>query len=393
MAGQIVDHQFQHPAVDRADQAQALDHRDEAFRGNQRAARLAEAQETLVEPHGTTGRVDNRLIGQVQAVVAKGALDLLGDGEVVDLGLVLLAVELVDSDAVAAALLGLHQGPFGLCDHVEHGLRLVRKDHDAGRGGDVRLAPLDLNRFVANRLENSLGGPEGLLPVVAGQHDPEAVAVQAADHVRVAQDGVEPVGNVAQHGVARLVAEGGVDPPQLIETDNQKGALLAEPQALRQRLLERIAQAQLVEVAGQLVEAGKVFEAGLVMLAPGHDPQKAGHALRRPRRRQADRPAVVDPLELAVGGLDPIFAVEVADPGEMPGQALHAGGEILRVHETAEGVAAVRQAGLAATEQRPRVPGPPDPVGRQIPVIGQIAGGDEGLGQARLDCPNGILGR
>jgi hypothetical protein len=61
-------------------------------------------------------------------------------------------------------------------------------------------------------LENAFGRAKGLLGIIAGQHDPKAVAVEAADHVATAQRLAEPMGDLEQDPVACLVAIGGIDP-------------------------------------------------------------------------------------------------------------------------------------------------------------------------------------
>src|SRR3546814_1241600 len=79
--------------------------------------------------------------------------------------------------------------------------------------------------------------------------------------------------------------------------------------------LQGLAQPHFVEVAGEVVEVGKVFEAFFLLLAQGDQADDAGHACRRAGRREFHRAAVVQPLELALPRAQAKLAIEGGGAG------------------------------------------------------------------------------
>src|SRR3546814_8197073 len=95
--------------------------------------------------------------------------------------------------------------------------------------------------------------------------------------------------------------------------------------------LQGLAQPHFVEVAGEVVEVGKVFEAFFLLLAQGDQADDAGHARRRAGRREFHRAAVVQPLELALPRAQAKLAIEGGGAGEVVGERPPAARHVFRI--------------------------------------------------------------
>ncbi len=118
-----------------------------------------------------------------------------------------------------------------------------------------------------------------------------------------------------------------------------------------------------------------LLERLLAELQVGDAAQRADHSDRLAGAVHLRLASVVDPHRRAVGLGQPVVAFVGAAGAEMIGERGHARGLVARVDQGVVGVA--RQRRLRA-EQLGRGPHPDDPVGDQIPVIGDVAGGPHG---------------
>src|SRR5262249_19814197 len=145
-----------------------------------------------------------------------------------------------------------------------------------------------------------LGRARHLVGRAMRQHDTEAVGADAADGIALAQQAIEPLSDLDQDRIARAMAVGAVDDRKLVGADDEIGAGRAVAPVVGERMLEQVAQAYLVEVAGEVVEAGQMLEARLVLLARGDQAQAADDALGRAVEGKDRSTAVMNPTELAV---------------------------------------------------------------------------------------------
>ena len=104
---------------------------------------------------------------------------------------------------------------------------VVGKDGDADAGADVEGHALALH----GRFQSLLQAPGKLchrtIGMHRGQEDGKLVAAQAGDHVGSAQRRLEAFGDLLQHQVADVMAEGVVDFLEPVEVENHKGKMLA----------------------------------------------------------------------------------------------------------------------------------------------------------------------
>jgi hypothetical protein len=169
-----------------------------------------------------------------------------------------------------------------------------------------------------------------------------------------------------------------IDHAQLVQADDQEGAGLLVPQRLRQRLVERLAQTNLVEVAGELVKIRSILELGFMLFALGDQAKHTDQPLGRACVRDLDRAAIVNPLRFAVAGAEPVLAIEGSVTGEMFRERAHARGHVFRIDSVIQVFTLGRQCGRVLAENRGRRAQQRQLVRRQIPLVEDVARG--------LDC-------
>ncbi len=274
----FLDRLLQHVTVDQADEAQLLD-RGHEIAGQHHLAVLADhAQQAFVMVGGAGVARHHRLIGEDQAVVLERALHPLAQRHAETVAAALLLGDLVGHEAIAAGALGLGQRGFGAGHDVVGGLGLLGERRAADRDGGIDRAGDGVDRHLAHRGQDLLGGDGGVLLGAIRQHDAEAVAADAADDVAHPEAAVEPLADLDDDRIRRLVAEGVVDVGELVDADREIGAAVAGARARGDDVVERLAQPLLVVMAGELVVAGEMLEPLLGRLAPADEPQHAQHA-------------------------------------------------------------------------------------------------------------------
>ena len=153
MALQIVQNEVERAPVERPHHAQALDHRHELARDHDVSGRREHAEQTFVEAHLVGRRVDDRLVGEGQAIFLHRTGHLFAEVHVGAVAQALLFRQLIQVQAIAPGRLGLQQRTFGLGDDIEAGARLVGEVDGADRGRDVKLIAGRLYRQLANALQ------------------------------------------------------------------------------------------------------------------------------------------------------------------------------------------------------------------------------------------------
>ena len=187
------------------------------------------------------------------------------------------------------------------------------------------------------------------------QNDAEPVAADAADHVADPQATVEPLADLDDHLVAGLVAEHVVDAGELVDADREIGPGKAGARAVREHVVERLAQPLLVEMAGELVVIGEMLETLLLRLALRDGAQHAEHAARAPDRVELGRAALVQPGEAAVAEADAVLDVERGAAIVVALQALLAQQQIVGIDAVGETLAG----GDGLSSVRPSMRGEP----------------------------------
>ena len=201
-----------HPAIDVRHQPVAL-RRAHEFAGCHRVSGLVlEPQQHLEAGAGQRrcAHRHDRLRIELEAILAQRRLQLLQPVDLAALArrrLVLRRVHL----HVAALLLRHVAGGIRGPDHVLDRPALARHLDQPDAHADVEDLVLPHEAVVRHRAHDVVGDLPCLLERAAEQQDPELVAAQAADRVRVAHRILDQRGHLAQHAVARDVAAFVVD--------------------------------------------------------------------------------------------------------------------------------------------------------------------------------------
>ncbi len=147
-----------------------------------------------------------------------------------------------------------------------------------------------------------------------------------------------------------------------------------EPSGKSQRLVELVAQARLVEMAGQLVVIRDTLQPRLGLLAGGDDAQGAAHFDRRHLGVERGGGAVMHPDHAALVVAQPVFAVIARLAGEMVAQGLEADRQVFGMDPVVETVAGLDLfVGLA--QQLLEAAAPDQGVAEDVPAIGDIPRG------------------
>ena len=320
--------------------------------------------------------VDHGLVREAQAAVAQGALHALAQGHADAMTLPLLVGNAVGNETVATGPFGFGQRSLGAGHDLVRGFRLLGIGRAADRDGGVDRAGTGVDRHLADRAEHLLGhGRDGVLGTV-GEHDAEAVATHAADHVAHAEAAVETLTDLDDDLIRGLVAEDVIDAGELVDADGEIGAGETGAGAVREHVIERLAQAPAVEMAGQLVVVRNMLEPLLLGLARGDGAQHAQHSPRPAHAIEFGRAALVQPREAAIAESNAIFDVEGRAAAVMALQALLPHDEIVGIDARGEALAA-RDRGFLGEAQHARRAVPLHGVAVEVPYIGGIAGSGE----------------
>ncbi len=106
IAAQRIDRDLDRAAVDQADDAELLGRGHELAGGGDAAVGALHAQQAFVFEHAAVARVDDRLIGELEAAFVERGDDIVGDLHQAEAGAFALRRLLVDGIAVATAAAG-----------------------------------------------------------------------------------------------------------------------------------------------------------------------------------------------------------------------------------------------------------------------------------------------
>src|SRR5579875_3728260 len=377
MLAQVGDGEFERAPVDGADEPEIIDNGNELTRGHKLARLAAHAEQAFVEGDLVVRRIHDRLIGEDKAPVAKGGLDLLEDLDMAPVVLTLLLRVAVADIVVAAALARRLERQIGLRHHVRRDARAVRKNHGADRDRDMDGPARRLDRASAHRFQDFLGGRGQIALAALPENDAEAVIAGAADDIARAQAAIEPIADLDDDLIDALIAEGLAQEAELVDTDGEIAAGDPVARCIGERMVEGFAQARAIIVPGQLVIAREIFEPCLVLLARGDNAQHAGKDARLAVGAEAGSAAIVHPLEFAVVGAHPVFAIVVLAGDKMVREGEPARRRVLGVEATLEGLSAAARLEAGDAEQVGGTLRPAQAVGGEIPFVENITGGGE----------------
>ena len=204
------------------------------------------------------------------------------------------------------------------------------------------------------------------------QGGPETVAAEPADRIGDAQAAVEPTADLDQYGVGCFIAENVVDHRHVVDADRQKGGRTAGALIDCDDLVDRLAQPALVEMARQLVEIRKPFEARLLRLAIANSADHAEHELWPTGVVPSRSAALLHPDKAARGITQAILAVEQALAVEMLRKRQLPLAQIVGM-DAAREAASRRQLGRKVEFRGGKAPQPLHSIAIEFPGIGDIA--------------------
>ena len=204
--------------ADRHDQPGALGERDELGGRDVLGALAVPARERLGADDAAGRQLHDRLVGDLEAALLDGALELAGERVAAQQRGGLAVVE--DLEVALLLLLGGVHGDVGVAQHLGGGRLAVLAERDAGAGADPQRGGRELERLLERELD-ALGDAGGALVVAAVEQDRELVAAEPRGQVARAQAGAQPAGEGHQQLVADLVPEAVVDALEVVEVEEQ----------------------------------------------------------------------------------------------------------------------------------------------------------------------------
>jgi hypothetical protein len=143
------------------------------------------------------------------------------------------------------------------------------------------------------------------------QYDPEFVATHSADYVTCPQTTVQPVTDGQQHAVGCIVSQRLIYYRQLVDADNQIGALDFIPFGNVQRMVQRFSQAVPIEVTGQLVEVCEMSPAARTGNIGVHKPKDAQETDGFSVGTEFGACPVMHPAFALLGEVEAVFALKL----------------------------------------------------------------------------------
>ncbi len=298
MGAQRLDRDLQGAAVDQADDAELLGRGHELAGGGDRAVLAPHAQQAFVFEHAAVAGMDDRLIGERQAVVVERGDDVVGDRHHAQAGAFALRRLLVGEEAVAAVRASAFERLLGAQHRFLAGGGAGRQPHRADRARRRDLAAARVDDMAAHRAAQALGERRDLALGAILQDDAELVAGGAADDVGRAQRARQALADRDDHLVAGVEAIAVIDHREAVDRGDQEGAMALFGAGAVDRLGQLGAQRIAVEMAGQFVARRQIAQPLHLALLLGGDADDAGDAFGaavglgdpRAQQRQPDRP-------------------------------------------------------------------------------------------------------
>ena len=251
----------------------------------------------------------------------------------------------------------------------------------------------DLRRHhvVADRGQEALGGDVHVFDGAVLQDQAELVAGEAAEHVAAAQPRADAFGDVRDHGVRHVEAEGVVDPRQMIDADQHEGAGGAETLRLLDRLRQGRDQVGTVELAGQGIMPRQLDELLVASVALIVDANDALHTRRLAVGAGEPAAGLLDPQQRRRGrGAHAIFDAIRHTAVAMGRRRMHqrfAANGALRFDQPGKLRPACQRLRRDIGEDSAGVVAPGHRVGREIPDKGGLAEtGQDGRGLRQDGC-------
>src|SRR5918995_6687479 len=220
-------HLFQRAVEDeggqRAREPALFGERQEMSRREQPARRVLPAHERLHAPDRPPGQRRLRLVVQHELPRVDRAAQLADEREPV--AAVVVARGQVDLVAGPHPL-GLVHGDVGALQEPDRIPGVLREQRDADARVDVHGDVLDAEGVLERSAQPQPGGARGRL-VPGRQHERELVPAEPRERVVLAHRAAQPRPDLAQHLVARVMAQGVVELLEPVEVDEQQGQLVA----------------------------------------------------------------------------------------------------------------------------------------------------------------------
>ena len=308
----------QDPVPDRLDEPELLGERDELARRRQSAGRVGPADQALDRHDPARGELDDGLPVQDPRLLLHGLAEPGGEREPLHR---ILAARREDRVAARLVALGLVHRVVGVLQQRRRVRGVLREEADPDRPGGVerrpaqveglrhRLADADGHGFGHDdRRVGRVPGPDAA-PLEVRQQDHELVAALARNEVGVTHALAQPVGELGEQQVARVVPQGVVHELEVVEVeehDPDAGVVAAGP---RDGLVEHLLEQVPVRQARELVVVGQERDLLLGLLARR---DVEDHALDQPGvpvlvvdgvrllQDPLDRPVLVDHAVLVV---------------------------------------------------------------------------------------------
>ena len=181
---------------------------------------------------------DLRLVVQHQTIVFDRLLQLSAEGQVPDVGEVLL--RMVDGDPGAVALGRIHSD-IGPLDELGRRLAVFGKRGDADAGVDPQQETVDLDVF-RERIDQFQRLRARRRHAHPRDHDGELIAAEACDRIAIAQRALQAFANLLQCLIADLMTQRIVDLLEAVQVQDHEGDGGAIGFRLAQRLLDPLAE-------------------------------------------------------------------------------------------------------------------------------------------------------
>ena len=270
--GQLLAGRAQHPVPHGHDESTLLGHTNEFARGYQPTLRVLPADQGLGTHHAAV-QVELRLVVQHKLPRREGHLQV---------GLQLRAhadrdlhLRVEEAQRVAPLRLDLVHGDVGLLEQVHRGLQAAAHQRGADAGRAVVGVPAQRIGHVEPAQDRLAHPPRlgGRLLAAGGQlvqHDHELVAAQARHRVLAPHAGLQALGHLLQQQVAHFVPHGVVEGLEVVQVQEQQGAVLAAAHAGRDELLHAVHEQAAVGQVGQRVVEGQALDLGAGTSQRGH---------------------------------------------------------------------------------------------------------------------------
>ena len=211
--------------------------------------RVLPAHQRLDAPHGAGPDLGLGLVVQHQLAGLQRAVQITDERQ--PIAAVAVALRQVDLVTGAHPLRLVHRD-VGALEQPERGARVMRVDRDADAGVDVDPDAADLEGLLQRRAQPQPCRARRRL-VARHQDDRELVAPEPGERVVLAQQRAQAGADLAQHLIARMVAEGVVELLEPVEVDEQQRQLLARLRARGHGRAEPVHEVTAVAEPGQLV--------------------------------------------------------------------------------------------------------------------------------------------